>query len=137
MDEYTDDSWWHSLKDIPIVRNYLWALIAGVIGFCAAGVYVTFFDAPREAKARAQLVSATTNEVTQQLGAPDRQFDAKTFNLKKNAAAADGRPLSNSDVTANGDVWLYKDSSFRYQTVFFNSSNRVERIVNTYWMDPP
>lgn len=137
MDEYADDSWWYNFKGSPILRNYLLGLLGALVVFAATGVYVKYFDTPKREKIGKQLLSATADEVTQQLGQPYRQLDANTFNKKTAAQAVEGKPVSNADVTAYGNVWLYKDTTYGYRTVFFDRSNHVEHIASTYWVAAP
>ncbi len=118
-------------------------LIVMVVGFLAAGVYVKFFSEPARAKMVAKLQFASTNEVVAAMGKPFKSLDAATFNARADEMAAKGLPISNADTTAPGMVWLYPDGGIKYtdvrnyQTVFFDTSNRVVAVQRTYWAKDP
>ena len=118
-------------------------LIVVVVSCLAAGFYVIFFKEPARKKLVAKLQLATTNEVVAALGQPYKEVDAATFNARAKEMAEAGFPISNADMTARGIVWLYPDGGIKntdvrfYQTLFFDETNRVNRIYRTGWAKDP
>jgi len=104
---------------------------------------VHFFSAPAREKLVAKLQSATTNEVIATLGQPYKRMEAAAFNTRANTMALEGFPISNTNTTAHGIVWLYSDGGIkntdihRYTTVIFDETGHVAGVYTTYWAKEP
>jgi hypothetical protein len=108
-----------------------------LVALVAAGIYIRFFSAPRQEQLARTLQQAPASEVVKRLGKPTRELDASSFNALKHTMAENGTPLSNADMMAQGKVWLYKDTTYGYMTVFFDANNCVAKVANTYWLTAP
>lgn len=108
--------------------------------FIAAFFYINVFSTPVQKNTQPKLFSATTNEVFASLGKPSRVVDSTNFIESADQMAEEGSPVSNADMRAKGMVWLYPEGESngtgprRYQTVFFDSQNRVYAVQKTYWV---
>jgi hypothetical protein len=117
--------------------NFKTHFLVVLVAFFGSGLYFKFVQQPKRAALVQALQQAPASEVVKRLGKPDKELDAATFNAKEEALADKGTPLCNNEVEAQGSVWLYKDTTYGYLTVFFDTNNYVAKVQNTYWMEGP
>jgi hypothetical protein len=119
--------------------NFKTRLMFAAFGLVAAFLYSTFISEPARKKLEAKLQHATTNEVVALLGQPYRAVAATNFTTRAMQMENEGYPICTADMHAKGNVWMYGDGepertgSYKYQTIFFDQSNRVYAVYNTYW----
>ncbi|HEX7654958.1 MAG TPA: hypothetical protein VF607_15725 [Verrucomicrobiae bacterium] len=117
-------------------------LIALAIGVTIAIVKFHWQESSRQTLAT-QLLLADTNRVIALLGPPEKVLPADHFNERTLAQAKAGFPVSNADVTATNQVWLYADGGIKYtqirkyRTLFLDDGLHVTRELTTAWTQEP
>jgi hypothetical protein len=104
--------------------------------FIAVGATIAIGHSNRQRLVR-QLIGQDEQFVVRRLGLPFLRYDnPEDFNRLQTVMRDEGMPLYRDVVPAKGQVWLYKSTSTRCLTIYFNRGV-VERVFTTHWPTLP
>lgn len=112
-------------------------LAAFLAVFIAVGATIALIGRSNHQRLVRQLMGQDKQFVVRRLGLPYIRYDnPKEFNRLQIVMRDEGMPLCRDVVLAEGQVWLYKSTSTRCLTIYFNRGV-VERVFTTNWPTLP